>query len=124
MKKGSIYTYAQQLRRRMTDAEVKLWEKLRNKQLHGFKFRRQHPLLETYIVDFYCAQVKLVIEIDGPVHVLPLVKLYDQNRENELKSYGFRIMRFSNKEIETDIHHVLSKIAERVYSIKQSISME
>ena len=62
-----LYEFGRTLRKEMTEAENKLWESIRSKKLNGIKFRRQHPL-HNYIADFYCYEVKLVIEIDGAVH--------------------------------------------------------
>jgi very-short-patch-repair endonuclease len=65
-----IISIAQKLRKNITPPEVILWCRLRNRQLNGAKFRRQHPI-GRYVVDFYCHQNKLVIELDGPTHGLP-----------------------------------------------------
>ena len=82
--------FARTLRREMTDGERLLWQKLRSEQL-GFKFRRQHPL-GSYVADFACLTLKLIIEIDGSQHADQQV--YDAKREAFLRAQGFELMRF------------------------------
>ena len=100
------------LRQRMTPAEKILWALLRNNQL-GIKFRRQMPFVfgsYHYITDFYCPKLKVIIEIDGGVHHDPEVKEIDEFREDVFETAGYKIIRFENKEIETNIIQVLEKI--------------
>ncbi|MEJ2600978.1 MAG: endonuclease domain-containing protein, partial [Anaerolineales bacterium] len=78
-----------------------------NRQLASFKFRRQHPL-GTCIVDFYCAEVRLVIEVDGDVHLGQAEA--DADRSQELETQGYRVLRFNNEEVATDLEGVLSAI--------------
>ena len=106
--KAKIFRYAKLLRSNSTNTENLLWQELRNKKL-GFKFRRQHPL-GIYIVDFYCHEAKLVIEIDGAYHNNKDQKIYDQKRTNHIIASGLSEIRFSNKEIETDFDIVLQSI--------------
>ena len=87
---------AQELRQRSTDAEQALWKRLRNRQLAGYKFRRQ-VLLGKYIVDFVCFERKIVIEVDGGHHQEQA--RYDTARTIWLKSQGFQVLRFWNHEI-------------------------
>ncbi|MBI4990534.1 DUF559 domain-containing protein [Candidatus Gottesmanbacteria bacterium] len=75
----NLKDYARNLRRRQTDAERLLWWRLRNRQLAGFKFRRQFPIAD-YIVDFYCDEKKLAIEVDGGQHTTPKYRQYDIKR--------------------------------------------
>jgi very-short-patch-repair endonuclease len=100
---------ARELRQPLTQAEQVLWERLRNFQLGGFKFRRQHPI-GAFIVDFYCAQVRLVIEIDGSSHLDQ--KDYDDYRTGWLELNGFRVIRFTNSEVGEEIETVLEVIGE------------
>ncbi|MEJ5362480.1 MAG: endonuclease domain-containing protein [Spirochaetota bacterium] len=98
---------ARQLRKNMTPAEKKLWyEYLRN-----FKYPvlRQRPI-HHFIVDFYCAKLKLVIEIDGEQHYTEEGKTYDEERTKILEGYGLRVIRFSNKEVINDFEKVCKKI--------------
>ena len=92
----------------MTHAEVLLWQKIRKKSL-GFQFHRQVPMLE-YIVDFYCHELLLVIEVDGGVHKHPEVSINDLERQKQIESYGIHFLRFDNKEIKHDISSVLESI--------------
>jgi very-short-patch-repair endonuclease len=104
---------AKELRQTMTPAERILWERLRNRQLAGLKFRRQHPV-GTSIVDFYCAEVRLVIEVDGGVHLGQAEA--DANRSRELEIQGYRVIRFTNEQIEADLEGVLSVIQAACHS--------
>jgi very-short-patch-repair endonuclease len=98
---------AKEMRRDMTPAERKLWARLRAGRLEGIHFRRQQ-IIEPYIVDFYCHQAALVIEVDGDIHLQQ--QDYDQQREQDLQSHGLRVMRFSNTEINQNIDGVLAEI--------------
>jgi very-short-patch-repair endonuclease len=97
------------LRFSMTKAERLLWEKLRNRQLMGFKFRRQHPLNEI-IVDFYCHEAKISIEVDGGVHYTQYQQERDKERTLILNRFGIKEFRFSNWQVENKIDFVLGKI--------------
>ena len=92
---------AHELRHQSTNAEHKLWSILRNRQLAGYKFRRQVPM-GCYVVDFACLDKKLIIEIDGGQHQTH--QAYDEQRTRWLESRGFRVMRFWNSQVlnETD----------------------
>ncbi|MCM1983973.1 endonuclease domain-containing protein [Lyngbya confervoides] len=98
---------ARSLRRRSTPAEARLWEALRRRKLAGYKFRRQHPV-GRFILDFYCPELKLVIEIDGGIHEHQ--KDYDEDRTAQLEASGDRVLRFSNDEV---LHH-LPTVLERI----------
>ena len=104
-----VYEVARKLRSEQTPTEKKLWDALKNRQLNGLKFRRQHPI-GGYVVDFYCPEKKLVIEIDGEIHNDPDRKDYDWVREQELTSQGVKIIRFTTKEIEDKLEDVLEDI--------------
>ena len=93
----------------MTVAEKILWEHLKNNQLHGLKFRRQHPF-DIFIADFYCHQKKLIIEVDGDIHDIPENKEYDEGRTFELEEKGYMVLRFRNEEIINDVQSLLSRI--------------
>ncbi|MEH8048130.1 endonuclease domain-containing protein [Gallibacterium anatis] len=100
---------SQKLRSNQTDAERKLWQRINRDQLLGFRFNRQKPLLN-YIVDFYCAKAKLIIELDGSHHYEPEYQEKDRQRDDELRSLGFTVMRFSNDEIYYEIEAVVEQI--------------
>jgi very-short-patch-repair endonuclease len=95
---------AKTMRHCPTEAESILWEKLK---LLDYKFRRQH-IIDQFIVDFCCISEKLIIEVDGKIHDLQPGR--DKEREEILKSLGFQIIRFSNKQILKDIENVIEKI--------------
>ena len=101
---------AKKLRSAETEAEKKLWSLLRNRQLKGKKFRRQHPFAN-YILDFYCHECKLAVELDGSRHREPENKEYDNVRAGLLKEYGITVLRFWNKEVLNETEKVLERIA-------------
>jgi very-short-patch-repair endonuclease len=111
-----VFELAKELRRNMTEAEHKLWLHLKQ-GVGGLKFRRQH-VLKNYIADFYCHKIKLVIEADGSIHKKPDVKEYDVIREQNLKEWGYEIVRFTNDEILYDELKVIKRIAEVVDELK------
>lgn len=99
-----------ELRVKQTPAEEVLWGIIRGNKLAGKKFRRQHSI-EDYIVDFYCASEKLVIEVDGSVHDTPEAIANDKLRDETLLNWGFRILRIRNEEILNNPKDVLVKIS-------------
>jgi cyclase len=113
-----IFELAKDLRRNMTEAEIVLWMHLKS-GVNGLKFRRQHPV-GIYIADFYCHKVKLIIEIDGLIHKKPELKEHDKKREHDLKALGYCMLRFTNKEILTDIENALKKIRTEVENLFQN----
>jgi very-short-patch-repair endonuclease len=100
---------ARELRQPQTPAEQKLWPRLRDRQLAGFKFRRQHPI-DRFIVDFYCAETKLCVEIDGDSHAEQAE--YDQARTAYLNESGYSVIRFTNREVFKHLEVVLQQIAD------------
>lgn len=90
--------------------------KLKNNQLKGFKFRRQHPI-GLYITDFYCHKLKLIIEVDGEYHNLPEQIEKDKERTQILESNGLRLIRFSNNEIQKNVEKTISEIVIKVDEI-------
>jgi very-short-patch-repair endonuclease len=94
-------------------AEDKLWQRLRNRQLHGFKFRRQHAI-ERFIADFYCAEARLIVEVEGAIH--QYTQEEDAIRQEFLESLGLRVLRFTNDEINTYLDKVLEKISAALVS--------
>lgn len=93
----------------MTLAEIILWSRLRSRKVDGYKFRRQQPILD-YIVDFYCDELKLIIEADGEIHSLSDKSETDVKRNKLLKINGYHILRLTNSEIQTDINSAITKI--------------
>ena len=102
---------ARGLRQRQTDAEKALWMKLRDRQLEGVEFRRQQPM-GSYIVDFASSERKLIVEIDGGQHNDGKTKEGDEERTTRLKERGYRVVRFWNNEVLTNLDGVLERIRE------------
>lgn len=98
---------ARQLRQPQTPTESRLWAHLRDRRLNGLKFRRQHPIGH-YIVDFYCPDHRLVVEIDGDVHASQ--EEYDVDRTAWLEESGYRVIRFTNREVSGQLETVLETI--------------
>ena len=102
------------LRNNPTPAEEQLWYKLRGKRLEGFKFRRQHGI-GRYIVDFFCPQIRLIIEIDGSIHEHEQVVVYDSLRAKEFEQSGFLVLRFSNEQVLHEIDQVIDSIRQTCF---------
>ncbi|MCX6250689.1 MAG: endonuclease domain-containing protein [Bacteroidetes bacterium] len=113
--KPELLRIAADLRHSLTRSERLLWNKVRNRQLLGFKFHRQHPMNE-FILDFYCNDARLSIEIDGNVHNDPYQKERDRERTRILNHFGIHELRFSNREVETQIEQVINRIIEYLES--------
>jgi very-short-patch-repair endonuclease len=99
---------ARRLRQQLTPAEELLWQSLRGRKIGQLKFRCQHPV-GRFIVDFYCPSAKLVIEVDGGIHSQQ--QSYDQARTEELQTFGYHVLRFTNEEVINDLSNVLLQIA-------------
>ena len=99
--------FARRLRRTQTDAETKLWLHLRDRQICGAKFRRQHPI-GPFIVDFCCVERGLIIELDGGQHAEQASR--DESRTNLVERHGFRVLRFWDNEVLIDFEAVLEQI--------------
>lgn len=100
---------ARELRQVETETEKIMWESLRGKRLNGLKFRRQHPY-EHYILDFFCVEHQLVVELDGSVHDVVDQAAYDEERTKFLNEHGLRVIRFRNEEIKKNLASVLQRI--------------
>ena len=98
---------ARELRKNMTDAELLLWQHLRNRQLGGYKFRRQKPI-GPFIADFVCIEKRLIIEVDGSQHAERMRA--DERRTRYLEGHGFKVVRFWNNEVIRECEPVLIKI--------------
>lgn len=99
---------ARKLRREETSAEALLWEALRGRKFLNLKFRRQHPVY-SYIADFYCHELKLVVEVDGGYHSDKEQKVTDEERTSALGTLGIKVVRFTNEEV-FDIDNTLDKL--------------
>ena len=100
--------HRKELRKNQTRSEGIIWWHVRNKRL-GAKFKRQQSI-GGYIVDFYCAERKLIIEIDGEIHNTTQVKEYDFVRDKFFVEIGLNVLRFTNVEVENNINNVIAKI--------------
>ena len=93
----------------MTEAEIFLWSKIKGKQLNGLKFRRQCGI-NNYVVDFYCPELKLAIEIDGDVHGYYSQIVSDKQRQRAIEDLGIKVLRYTNNDIIRNIDSVLQDI--------------
>lgn len=100
-----------ELRNKLTPAEAYLWNHLKRKKLQGRKFRRQHSI-ENYIVDFYCYEERLVVELDGEIHNNANQQEYDDLRTQRLKELGNTVLRFENKMVFDNLLAVLTEITD------------
>ena len=100
---------ARNLRKNMTEAERVLWEHLRNRRLDGLKFRRQQ-IVEGFVADFFCEELKLVVETDGEIHETPEQKEIDKHRKEVFNARSLREVRFKNAEVLNNISYVLDTI--------------
>lgn len=114
MKRNSIIPYrpdlklkARELRKNSTLSEVLLWQEIKDKKLVGYQFHRQVPMLD-YIVDFYCHELKLAIEVDGDSHEYKVS--YDIMRQKKLEAYDVHFLRFDDMDVKKKIMYVLSEI--------------
>jgi very-short-patch-repair endonuclease len=98
---------AHEMRQQPNDAEAMVWNALRNRQLRGFKFRRQYAI-GNYIADFYCAEAKLVLELDGQSHIGK--EGYDANRIAWLESQGLCVLRFTNQDVYESLEELLEVV--------------
>jgi very-short-patch-repair endonuclease len=108
---GKLRTIARHMRHEPTPAEDLLWQKLRARHLHGYRFHRQYSI-DRFIVDFYCASAGLIIEVDGEVHKRQVEA--DQEREQKLNHLGFRVLRFTNDQVLKQTEYVLQQILDAI----------
>ncbi|WP_020531603.1 endonuclease domain-containing protein [Flexithrix dorotheae] len=100
---------ARSLRNNSTKSEIKLWGYLKGKQMMGYDFHRQKPI-NNYILDFFCHELMLGIELDGITHQEEVTAIKDRQKEEKLNSLGVHILRFEDDEVMNDIDNVLSTI--------------
>jgi very-short-patch-repair endonuclease len=106
-RRSYLRDFARANRKELTEAERLLWEHLRNRQLGGFKFRREYPIGE-YIADFVCVDARLIIELDGGIHAEQVQ--YDEARERVLIAQGYSVLRFENSTVTASLQKVLERI--------------
>ena len=110
-----IVQAAREARRKPTPAEEKLWQTLRGRRLAGLKFRRQHPY-GRFILDAFCVEHQLEIEVDGGIHATSEQIAYDTARTEYLNLHGIRVLRFSNEKVLDHLDEVLNDILKAVNS--------
>ena len=101
--------YARELRNHSTKAEIYLWLKLKNKQFYGYDFHRQKPI-DNYILDFFCYELHLGIEVDGYSHQFLHIYQKDTIKEKRMNEFGITVLRFSDEEVQKDMENVLRAI--------------
>jgi cyclase len=107
-----IFENAKELRKRLTPAEQTFWLRLKE-EFPEYKFRRQHPI-SIYIADFYCHKLKLVIEIDGPIHDSKEAKVNDEKRQKNLENLNLTVIRFTNEQIRSKVENVIEVISSTI----------
>ena len=96
-----------------------LWIHLSNRQMLGYKFRRQYSV-DRFIIDFYCPELKLAIEVDGDSHFTPLARVYDLGRQHHIESFGIRFLRVMNEDVYHNLDAVLDEIAATIRATEGS----
>jgi very-short-patch-repair endonuclease len=106
---ADLHKRAREMRLNPTEPELRLWRNLSNRQLHGFKFRRQEVIGNRAIVDFYCPSARLIVEVDGDTHDNPE---RERQRDAYLNGFGFAVLHFGNDDVIHNMDGVLTVIAE------------
>lgn len=115
--KSSQKLNRQNLRRQIPQAEIILWSRLRRRQIAGIKFRRQYSV-NRFVLDFYCPQLKLAIEVDGPTHQGTDAQNYDQLRQLSIEGLDIQFLRFTNREVYQNIDGVLDTIYQKILALQ------
>ncbi len=105
------------LRNEMTKAERIIWSRLSRRQIEGARFLRQYSV-EHFVLDFYCPELKLAIEIDGATHFTPEAQDYDAMRQTHIEQYGIRFLRFTNDDVYYRLNGVVEKIRATVQALR------
>lgn len=113
----------QNLRNQMPRAEVILWNCLRKRQIEGAKFRRQYSV-DYFVLDFYCAELKLAIEVDGLSHDGLEARLYDRERQQHIEGFGIQFLRFKNGQVYRELNAVVEAMRQRVIALKEAKANE
>ena len=109
----NTFDKARLLRNNMTEAEKIVWDKLKNRNVFNARFRKQHPI-GSFVVDFYCHEYKLAIEIDGEIHLKNEVIEYDDGRSHDIEKFGIKILRFTNNEVFTSLNYIIEEILKTI----------
>jgi very-short-patch-repair endonuclease len=118
--KTSEKSKRQFLRTHMTRHEEILWSRLRRRQVLGYKFRRQYSV-GAFVLDFYCPELKLAIEVDGPSHETAAAKENDAERQAYVQQFGIRFLRFTNEQVESEPGAVLSAIEKAIVQVSYNL---
>ena len=119
MNKPILKAFRKMLRNKSTASEATLWKMLKNRQVEGLKFRRQSSI-GNYIVDFYCPEIKHIIELDGASHDNYLAEEMDAKRDDELREKGYSILRFENRYV----YEYSEEIIEEIIIMKETLMSE
>ncbi len=101
------------------DAEMRIWSRLRGRRLGGWKFRRQHPV-GGFVLDFYCVEARLAVELDGGGHAMREQAAYDEERSQRLSRGGIRVLRFWDDQALRETDTVLEMIVKELESVRRS----
>jgi len=115
--KSSEKNKRRKLRQYQTHAEDLVWRFLRNRQMLGYKFKRQYSV-DHFVIDFYCTKLKLAVEIDGASHDLPGKKEYDSDRQKYLEKFGIRFIRIKDEELLGNPNKAFERIEEEIKIIE------
>jgi very-short-patch-repair endonuclease len=110
--------YARELRNNSTQSEIKLWKYLKGKQMMGYDFHRQKPI-DNYILDFFCYELMLGIEIDGYTHQFEEVFIRDMKKDRKMSELGIQILRFKDEEVLYGIENVLRVIENFILNFEE-----
>jgi len=114
---SSTFSNAFYLRKNLTEAEIILWDRIKDRQVEKVRFRRQHPT-KNFVVDNFANELNLSIEIDGEYHNERSQKFYDDDRTEILESYGYTFIRFSNAEVILSTDDVIEKIRQLIITLR------
>jgi very-short-patch-repair endonuclease len=114
--KPVTFERARLMRENMTDGELALWARLKQNQL-GVRFKPQHPVA-FFIVDFYCHELQLALEVDGPIHAFQ--RQYDESRSDEIQKYGIQVLRFTDYQVKNDLEKVIEIIRNEINALRNS----
>ena len=114
-----IFENARELRKNMTFAERIMWDELKNRKRFKVRFRRQHPV-DIFIIDFYCHELKLAIEIDGDFHLEKEVAEYDDGRTGDIEKLGIKLLRFTNDQVTDHRSGVINEILETINKLRNN----
>jgi very-short-patch-repair endonuclease len=104
------------LRKNLSKAEAIMWNHLSRRQMNGYKFRRQHSV-DQHVIDFYCPELKLAIEIDGDSHFMSGVEVQDKIRQEYIESFGIKFLRFTNEDVYKNIDGVCQTVYNKIEEV-------